>query len=61
MKPFNEIEKEYAPKEIAESLVFPDTGDPIQREEALVEFRKFRKKITENQTKIARQSLIYCN
>jgi|SRR6267142_557442 len=50
MKSFKEIEKEYSPEEIAESIVFPGTKDPKGREAELSEFRKFRKKIADKQS-----------
>ena len=50
MKSFKDIEKEYTPKEIAESLVFPGTKSPKERDATLSEFRKFRKKIADAQT-----------
>src|SRR5690606_10539011 len=50
MKSFKELEKEYTPKEIAEALVFPDTKSIEEREDALAELRKFRKKISDSQT-----------
>jgi len=51
MKSFKDTEKEYTPEKIAESLVFPGTKTPTEREAVLSEFRKFRKKITDTQTK----------
>jgi plasmid maintenance system antidote protein VapI len=56
MKPIKDIEKEYAPEEIAESTVFPGNKNPKEREALLAEFRKFRKKIANNQS--ARSKLI---
>lgn len=50
MKSFKELEKEYTPKEMAESLVFPDTRNTEERDNALVELRQFRKKVADNQT-----------
>jgi plasmid maintenance system antidote protein VapI len=50
MKSFKEIEREYSPEEIAESIVFPGTKDPKGREAELSEFRKFRKKIADKQS-----------
>jgi len=50
MKSFKEIEKEYSSKEIAESLVFPDTRNSVEREDALIAFRKLRKEIADAQT-----------
>jgi len=50
MKSFKEIEKEYSPEEIAESIVFPGTKDLMGREAELSEFRKFRKKISDKQS-----------
>jgi len=50
MKSFKEIESEYSPEEIAESIVFPGTKDPKGREAELSEFRKFRKKIADKQS-----------
>lgn len=51
MKSFEEIQKEYTAQEIAESLVFPDDRSAEEREKALSELRKFRKKIADEQTK----------
>jgi plasmid maintenance system antidote protein VapI len=50
MKSFKEIEREYSPEEIAESIVFPGTKDPKGREAELSEFRKFRKKMADKQS-----------
>jgi plasmid maintenance system antidote protein VapI len=50
MKSYKDIEKEHTPEEIAESLVFPGTKDPKEREAEMVEFRKFRKKIANKQS-----------
>jgi plasmid maintenance system antidote protein VapI len=50
MKSYKEIEKQYSPEEIAESLVFPGTKDPKEREARLEEFRKYRKKISDKQS-----------
>jgi plasmid maintenance system antidote protein VapI len=50
MKSYKEIEKQYSPEEIAESLVFPGTKDPKERESLLEEFRKYRKKISDKQS-----------
>ena len=50
MKSYKEIEKQYSPEEIAESLVFPGTKDPKEREALLEEFRKYRKKISDKQS-----------
>lgn len=50
MKSFKEIEKEYTPEEIAESLVFPGTKNPKKREAMLSELRKFRKEVADAQT-----------
>jgi plasmid maintenance system antidote protein VapI len=50
MKSYKEIEKQYSPEEIAESLVFPGTKDPKEREALLEKFRKYRKKISDKQS-----------
>ena len=50
MKSYKEIEKKYAPEDIAESLVFPGTKDPKEREAQLTEFRKYRKKLSDKQS-----------
>lgn len=50
MKTLKEIERQYTPEEMAESLVFPGPKDPKEREAMLAEFRKHRKKISEKQT-----------
>jgi plasmid maintenance system antidote protein VapI len=50
MKSFKEIEREYSPEEITESIVFPGTKEPKGREAELSEFRKFRKKIADKQS-----------
>ncbi|AYD49101.1 hypothetical protein [Arachidicoccus soli] len=50
MKSLKDIEKKYTPEEMAEGLVFPGTQNPKERETALAEFRKFRKKIASVQS-----------
>jgi plasmid maintenance system antidote protein VapI len=51
MKSYKEIEKEFTPEEIAESIVFPGTKNQKERESVLAEFRKLRKKISNKQSK----------
>ncbi len=50
MKSFEESEKKYTPKEMAESLVFPDPKSAEEREEALAALRQLRKKVADGQT-----------
>ncbi len=50
MKSYKEIEKQYTSEEIAESIVFPGTKDPQEREAQLSDFRAFRKKIANKQS-----------
>lgn len=50
MKSYKAIEKLHTPKDIAESLVFPGTKNPKEREAVLTEFRKFRKEIAKEQS-----------
>ncbi len=50
MKSLKNIEKELTPKEIAESLVFPDTRSPKQREALLEAYSEHRKKSAAKQS-----------
>ncbi|MRG46799.1 helix-turn-helix domain-containing protein [Chitinophaga sp. SYP-B3965] len=52
MRSQKEIQKKYTPKEIAASIVFSGSENQAERDEVLKAFRKFRKKITEEQTEI---------
>lgn len=50
MKALKNIEKAYSPKEIAESLVFPGTDNPKEKEAVLGEFRDFRRGLVDAQS-----------
>jgi plasmid maintenance system antidote protein VapI len=50
MKSYKEIEKKYTPKEIAESFVFPNDLNKVQREQSLNSFREWRKGNETNRT-----------
>jgi plasmid maintenance system antidote protein VapI len=50
MKSLKDIEKEYTPKEIAESFVFPGPKGARERESLLGAFRQHRKKVSGKQS-----------
>lgn len=54
MKSYNDIVKKHSPKEIAESIVFPDTRNKQERAAVLDAFQKFRKKLSQNQSEESR-------
>lgn len=50
MKSYSEVTQKHTPKEIAESLVFPEHATKKQREELLDDIRAIRKQLSSKET-----------